>query len=223
MDDPALERARHRLMMEIAADVRETASRTGRPALSPRVMAAMGKVRREDFVPPMEAERAFANRPLPIGHGQTISQPFIVALMTDLLDLAPADRVLEIGTGSGYQAAVLGELVARVSSIEFVPALAEAAKHRLAALGYANVEVRQGDGYRGWPERAPFDAVIVTAAAPEIPPALVDQLKPGGRLVIPVGRPNQRQILFRGVRNDDGTLATREVLAVAFVPMVEGD
>lgn len=222
MDDPRLESARRRLMAEIDEDVRQTAVRTGRPALSARVMAAMERVRREAFVLPDDADLAFANRPLPIGHGQTISQPFIVALMTDLLDLAPGDRVLEVGTGSGYQAAVLAELVARVFSVETVADLAAAARRRLKDLGYANVDVRHGDGYAGWPERSPFDAVIVTAAAPSIPEALVDQLKPGGRLVIPVGQPGGRQMLVQGLKKADGTLERRDVIAVAFVPMVKG-
>jgi protein-L-isoaspartate(D-aspartate) O-methyltransferase len=163
---------------------------------------------------------AYLNRPLPIGHGQTISQPFIVALMTDLLDLEPRDRVLEIGTGSGYQTAVLAELAERVYSIEAVPELATRARLRLEAAGYRNIEIRAGDGRLGWPEAAPFDAILVTAAAKEIPPALIEQLKPGGRLVIPVGPVAGPQTLYRGVRERGGRFVCARLLPVAFVPLV---
>jgi protein-L-isoaspartate(D-aspartate) O-methyltransferase len=186
-------------------------------------MAALGRVPRHRFVPALEQPFAYANRPLGIGYGQTISQPYIVAVMTDLLDLQPEHRVLEIGTGSGYQSAVLAELVREVYSTEIVPELAESARRRLLALGYANVEVRVGDGYSGWPEHAPYDAIIVTAAPPEVPPALIEQLKVGGRLVIPIGLSGETQMLCRCVKRPDGTIDRENKLPVAFVPMVPGD
>ncbi len=192
---------------------------TGRERLNERVLAAMNKVPRHRFVPADMEPHAYENRPLPIGNGQTISQPFIVALMTDLLDLKPADKVLEIGTGCGYQAAVLGELAREVYTIEIVAPLAEDAAARLAALGYRNVNARSGDGYQGWPEHAPFDAIIVTAAAPAVPPALIEQLKPGGRLVIPVGAQWSGQQLLVIEKDADGKTTTRDVLAVRFVPL----
>ena len=212
--------ARLQLMAEIEAEVRETRSWTGRAALGPRVKAALAKVPRHEFVRDGDAAQAYLNRPLGIGHGQTISQPYIVAIMTELLDLEADDVVLEVGTGSAYQTAVLAELAARVYSIEVVAELAEAARAKLARLGHANVEVRSGDGHRGWPEAAPFDAVIVTAAAERLPPALIAQLKPGGRLVIPIGRPHGPQMLHRGVKGADGAFASSAILPVAFVPMI---
>ena len=215
--------ARRKAMAEvIAATARETGAESGRSRFAEAVMAAMEKVPRPRFVPPEQLASAYDDRPLPIGHGQTISQPFIVALMTDLLDLKPGDRVLEIGTGCGYQAAVLAELAREVYTIEIVAALAREAQARLAALGYRNVSVRAGDGYRGWPEQAPFDAIIVTAAAPAVPPALLDQLKPGGRLVIPVGAQWQPQELLVLDKDAAGAVARRRVLGVRFVPMVGG-
>ncbi len=216
-----MNRDRDELLAEIDAEMVETAASTGRRALSPRVRAALVKVPRERFVTADEAPYAYLNTPLPIGHGQTISQPFVVALMTELLDLAPDSRVLEIGTGSGYQTAVLAEVASHVFSLEVVPELAEQAKGRLAALGYANVTVRQGDGNLGWPEEAPFDAIIVTAGAPDVPPALVDQLKPGGRLVIPVGRWPRSQTLTLVVKDAAGRVRSEGVLPVAFVPLVK--
>lgn len=212
--------ARRRLIEEIEAEVRDTRSWTGRAALGPRVVAALAKVPRHEFVREDDLGLAYLNRPLGIGHGQTISQPYIVAIMTELLDLETDHVVLEVGTGSAYQTAVLAEVAARVYSIEVVAELAETARARLARLGYANVEVRAGDGHRGWPEAAPFDAVIVTAAAEKVAPALVEQLKAGGRLVIPIGRPHGPQMLHRGVKGADGRLATQPLLPVAFVPMV---
>jgi protein-L-isoaspartate(D-aspartate) O-methyltransferase len=187
--------------------------------LDPRVMEAMGSVPRHRFVPEGQEPQAYQNRPLPIGHGQTISQPYIVALMTDLLKLRKEDRVLEVGTGSGYQAAVLSVLVKAVYSIEIVKPLAEEAAQRLTRLGYANVQVRAGDGYGGWPEHAPFDAIMVTAGAPHVPPALVEQLKPGGRMVIPVGPASAIQSLMLIEKRPDGTVAEREVIPVRFVPL----
>src|SRR5437879_11235786 len=179
--------ARARMVAEIAAMARETRAETGRPGFSDAVMAAMGKVPRHRFVPALQDVFAHDNRPLPIGEGQTISQPYIVALMTDLLDPKPTDTVLEVGTGSGYQAAVLAELGARVYRLELVEALGLRARQILGELGYRNVEVRVGDGYGGWPAAAPFDAIIVTAAPAAVPQPLIDQLKPGGRRVIPAG------------------------------------
>jgi len=210
------------LLAEIDAEMRLTERYTGRKKLAPNVHAAMADVPREEFVSAIEQEWAYINRPLPIGHGQTISQPFIVALMTDLLDPMPNHKILEIGTGSGYQAAVLSKLVAKVYSIEVVEELAASAKDRLARLGYANVEVRCGDGARGWPEYGPYDGIIVTAAAPEIPPALVMQLAEGGRMVLPVGHPHTEQTLSVLRKDAQGEVTVDPLLPVAFVPLVEG-
>jgi protein-L-isoaspartate(D-aspartate) O-methyltransferase len=207
------------LIAEIERNAHHTEPWTGRDHISPPVLAAMRSVRRQEFVPKTVSIAAWDNRPLPIGHGQTISQPYIVALMTDLLDLQPHDNVLEVGTGSGYQAAVLAELSDRVCSIEVIPALAERAAAVLAAQGYGRIVLRSGDGAAGWPERAPFDAIIVTAAAPDIPPALIEQLAPGGRLAIPIGQPNADQDLCLLTKLADGTVTSRSVLGVAFVPL----
>jgi len=212
-------RERAALLQEIAAMARDTGAETGRAVFSARVMAAMAKVPRHRFVPATYSALAYANRPLPIGHGQTISQPYIVALMTELLDSKAGDVVLEIGTGSGYQAAVLAELVASVYSIEIIEPVGKNAAALLQQLGYKNIETRIGDGYNGWPERAPFDAVIVTAAAGRVPPALVAQLKPGGRLVIPVGGEGEVQFLHVMVKQADGSISTRRSLPVRFVPL----
>ena len=214
--------ALQRLLKEIESEALDTQSWTGRARYSDRVMAAMAKVPRHAFVPKWELSFAYDNRPLGIGHGQTISQPYIVAVMTDLLDLGEDDRVLEVGTGCGYQTALLAEVACHVYTLELVADLADQARARLRRLGYRNVEVRVGDGYRGWPEEAPFDAIIVTAAPPGIPPALGEQLKPGGRMVIPVGLRNETQMLYRCVKEADGTLSKEAKLPVAFVPMVEG-
>jgi protein-L-isoaspartate(D-aspartate) O-methyltransferase len=211
--------ARKRMLAEIDLDLRATAGTTGRSALSPRVAAAIGKVPRERFVPAQYADRAYENRPLPIGHDQTISQPFIVALMTELVDTKPTDRVLEIGTGSGYQAAVLAELVARVYTIEIVRPLGQRAAEVLKALGYGNVEVRIGDGYLGWPEAAPFDAIVVTAAPEHMPQPLIDQLAPGGRLIAPIGSRFGIQQLQLLRKDAQGRAVTRSVLEVRFVPL----
>jgi protein-L-isoaspartate(D-aspartate) O-methyltransferase len=182
----------------------------------PRVLAAMRKVPRHELVPESVRDHAYEDRPLPIGESQTISQPYVVAAMTEALELKGDERVLEVGTGSGYQAAVLAELCQQVYSIEIVPALAERARKDLARLGYANVEIRQGDGWRGWPEHAPFDAIVVTAAPAEVPPELIEQLAVGGRLVIPVGRYEQELVRIR--KTPEGI--SREVLfGVRFVPM----
>jgi len=212
-------RERAALIEEIAAMARETARETGRPAYSAEVMAAIAAVPRQRFVSQGQQSQAYANRPLPIGHGQTISQPYIVALMTDLLDPKAGDVVLEIGTGSGYQAAVLSGLVKTVYSIEIVRPVGRRAAELLRQLGYANVVTRIGDGYAGWPEAAPFDSIIVTAAAPQVPPALVEQLKTGGRMVIPLGGAGDVQFLNVLVKNADGSVSTRNVLPVRFVPL----
>jgi len=198
---------------------RETGGETGRPRFGDPVMAAMGKVPRHRFVPFPQEAFAYDNRPLPIGEGQTISQPYIVALMTDLLEPKPSDKVLEVGTGSGYQAAVLGELVAKVYTIEIVEPLGKRAAKILADLGYRNIEVRVGDGYGGWPEAAPFDSIIVTAAPATVPQPLIDQLKPGGRMVIPVGGSFDVQQLLLVQKQADGTATTRRTLPVRFVPL----
>jgi len=210
---------RKAMVAEIAAITFQTRHETRRERLSERVLAAMNKVPRHRFVPADQERYAYDNRPLPIGNGQTISQPFIVGLMTDLLDLKPGHKVLEIGTGCGYQAAVLGELAREVYTIEIVEPLAKEAAARLAALGYRNVTARSGDGYLGWPQHAPFDAIMVTAAAPDVPPALVEQLKPGGRLVIPVGPQFMGQDLLLIEKDLNGKTTTRNVLAVRFVPL----
>ncbi len=188
--------------------------------LDPRVLAALRSVPRHEFVPRESSHIAYSNRPLPIGLGQTISQPFIVALMTDLLQAKPSDRVLEIGTGSGYQAAVLSLLAREVYSIEIVAELGKSAALTLARLGYANVTTRIGDGYQGWEEHAPYDAIIVTAAPNHVPPALIAQLKPGGRLVIPVGEMFQELMVV--VRAADGTTTSTRIIPVRFVPLTRG-
>jgi protein-L-isoaspartate(D-aspartate) O-methyltransferase len=209
------------MLADIEREVEYTHTLTGRKALDSRVMAAMGKVPRDRFVTPDLKTYAFDNGPLPIGHGQTISQPYIVALMTDLLQLEKEHTVLEIGTGCGYQTAVLAELAERVYTIELVRALGEAAQRRLQELGYTNVDFRIGNGYDGWQAHAPYDAVIVTAAATHIPQALVDQLRNGGRLVIPVGLPYMNQELLLVEKDAQGNLHTHDILGVAFVPLRE--
>ena len=206
------------MVAEIEAMIAETAGQTTVIQLDARVHAAMASVPRHEFVPREYRSFAYRNGPLPIGNDQTISQPYVVALMTELLQLKPTDKVLEIGTGSGYQAAVLSALAGEVYTIEIVPALGEAARATLQRLGYANVSTRIGDGYQGWPERSPFDAIIVTAAPDHVPPALVAQLKPGGRLVIPVGSLWQKLMVL--TKNLDGSTTTRTAGAVRFVPLV---
>jgi len=211
------------LLDTIRQEAKFTASYTGRAAFDERVMQAMQTVDRRAFVSSENKGFAFENSPLPIGHGQTISQPYMVALMTDLVDVTPESVVLEIGTGSGYQAAVLSRLVRQVFTVEKIPELAESARQRLKALGYENVEVRSGSGYHGWKEKAPFDAIIVTAAATHIPQSLVDQLKPGARMVIPIGLPHMYQELMLVAKGKGGTTHTDSVLGVSFVPLVVGD
>ena len=187
---------------------------------NPRVLQALRDVKRHLFVPPEDVTSAYDDHPLPIGHGQTISQPYIVALMTETIDPQPSDNVLEIGTGSGYQAAVLSRLVEHVYTIEIVPALGTAATTRLQQLGYENVTVKIGDGYKGWPEHAPFDKIVVTAAPPEVPEALIDQLAKGGRMVVPVGTTFQELLLVE--KSKDGDVSKRVITGVRFVPMVKG-
>ena len=212
--------AREQMIAEIEAEARETAYLTGRPAFQPRVLEAIRRVRRETFVPEAGEAGAYVNRPYPIGHGQTISQPYIVALMTDLLDLTEHSRVLEVGTGSGYQAAVLAELAEHVWSVEVVEALSQRAARVLAAEGYTNVNLRVGDGSEGWPEESPFDAIMVTAAAPEVPPKLVWQLRAPGRMVVPVGQAWGSQELWLIEKDAAGAENRQRVLPVAFVPLV---
>ena len=213
---------RARMVSEVEAMYADTRAETGLAAMSPAVRAAMGRVERHRLVPPAQVAAAYRNHPLPIGGGQTISQPYIVALSTDLLNLRPTDIVLEIGTGSGYQAAVLAEIVRRVYSIEILESLAVTARKNLEQLRYGNIEIRVGDGYQGWPEMAPFDAILVTAAAPQVPAALVAQLKPGGRMVIPVGSSSGIQYLKLVEKRADGGVEERRVLPVRFVPLVPG-
>ena len=209
-----------RLLEQVIAETRGTADLTGCAKLSEPVLRALAAVPRHRFVPPAQLAWAYADSPLPIGCGQTISQPFIVALMTELLALDTRSVVLEVGTGSGYQTAMLASLARRVYSVERIPALAEAAERRLGELGIANVEIRIADGYQGWEEKAPFDAIIVTAAAAEVPPALVRQLKPGGRLAIPVGPQHRSQDLRVICKDESGASHSRSVLPVVFVPLV---
>ncbi len=213
---------RRKMMEEVLADAAVTSSYSGSSALSPGVIAAMGEVERHRFVPAGLAALAYLNRPLPIGYGQTISQPFIVALMTDLARVKAGDRVLEIGTGSGYQAAVLAKMGCSVYSIEIIEPLGKQARGLLQTLGYRNAETRVGDGYYGWPEAAPFDAIMVTSAASHVPPPLVRQLKPGGRMVIPLGMQFLTQYLMLVEKQMDGSVTSRQILPVAFVPLTGG-
>jgi protein-L-isoaspartate(D-aspartate) O-methyltransferase len=213
--------AREKMVRTVEALAGGGAVRSG-TGIDASVLTAMRQVPRHELVPEDLRSAAYDNRPLPIGYGQTISQPYIVALMTDLAEPDKDDVVLEVGTGSGYQAAVLSPLVSRVYSIEIVPALAERAAERLKALGYDNVAVRQGDGYYGWPEYAPFDAIIVTAAASHIPPPLVNQLKPGGRMVIPVGAPFLTQNLMLVEKDERERVRTSAIVPVRFVPLAGG-
>jgi protein-L-isoaspartate(D-aspartate) O-methyltransferase len=212
-------KARQAMIKEIEADARITSFYINKKELDPKVMAAMSKVPRHEFVPWHERLSAYANRPLPIGHGQTISQPYIVALMTDLLKPERQQKVLEVGTGSGYQAAILAELVSEVFTIEIIEPLGNQAKERLKQLNYRNVTVRIGDGYYGWEEQGPFDGIVVTAASSHIPPPLIQQLKPGGRMVIPVGSRFMVQQLVLVEKDAKGNVTTRQILPVRFVPL----
>jgi protein-L-isoaspartate(D-aspartate) O-methyltransferase len=191
----------------------------GAPPLSESVLTSIGNIPRHEFVPAEQRSLAYRNHPLPIGAGQTISQPYIVALMTDLADVGKNDIVLEIGTGSGYQAAVLAELAQHVYTIEIIESLGLRAQEDLARLGYDKVTVRIGDGYAGWPEQAPFDAIVVTAAPDEVPQPLIDQLKVGGRMVIPIGRENTIQTLQLLSKDEDGDLEIQNIIPVRFVPL----
>jgi protein-L-isoaspartate(D-aspartate) O-methyltransferase len=211
------------MLEEIDRDYRFTAGLTGKPKPAVKVRKALAAVARHEFVPADLLYYAYDNRPLPIGYGQTISQPYIVALMTDFLEITKNDTILEIGTGCGYQTAVLAQLARKVYSIEIVEPLAVAAADRLARLGYDNVEIRSGDGSLGWPERAPFEGIIVTAAAEEIPAALFEQLAPAGRLVLPVGAPHQSQHLYLVTRGAGDTMQKRHLLEVAFVPLIRNE
>jgi protein-L-isoaspartate(D-aspartate) O-methyltransferase len=192
---------------------------SGEEALNEDVMQSLGTVKRHKFVPVRQQSFAYENRPLPIGHGQTISQPYVVALMTDLIEPDRDFVVLEIGTGSGYQAAILARLVTHVYSIEIIEALADEARARLARLGYSNVTTKLGDGYDGWVEHAPYDAIVVTAAASHVPPPLIRQLKPGGRMIIPIGGRFTTQQLLLLEKTDDDEVITRQIAAVRFVPL----
>ncbi len=207
------------LVALVADQIEDLAPQTGVPGLSAATRKALATVPRERFVPDQLRAQAYRNTPLPIGHGQTISQPLIVGLMTEMLGVGPEAVVLEVGTGSGYQAAILSPIVKHVYTMEIIAPLAEQATARLQNLGYANVTVRHGDGYHGWPEHAPFDAVIVTAAAGHVPPPLIEQLKPGGRMAIPVGGSFYTQQLLLIEKDPSGKVSTRQVLPVRFVPL----
>lgn len=209
----------YKLLEDIRAELRYMHSLTGRDTFSERVMTAMAEVPRHHFTPDYEQRYAYDNGPLPIGYGQTISQPFIVALMTDLLACGPDDCVLEIGTGSGYQAAILSRVVGQVRSVEIIPDLARESAARLARLGYTNVATRHSDGYTGWPEFAPYDGILVTAAASTVPPPLTEQLREGRRLVIPIGPQYGHQELIMIEKHPDGSFSKIDVLGVAFVPL----
>lgn len=211
---------REHMVAEISADAARVRELTGKSSLDERVMAAIAKVPRHEFVPIELQPLAYANMPLPIGCEKTISQPFIVALMTDLLDISAEDVVLEIGTGLGYQAAILGELARKVYSMEIIEELGTQAKQRLHRLGFTNIETRMGNGYHGWSEHAPFDKIILTAAPDLSPPPLLHQLKPSGKMVLPAGLPDAQQLLL--VQKDEsGKVGTKEILAVRFSQLEE--
>ena len=213
---------RKNMIRAIEADVRATSINLQKEALDPRVMEAMNTVPRHVLVPKNQQRHAYLNRPLPIGYGQTISQPYIVAIMTDLLNPQPEHKVLEVGTGSGYQAAVLSRLVQQVYTIEIIDALGKRAERDLIDLGYNNIQARIGDGYYGWEQHAPFDGIVVTAAASHVPPPLIHQLKLGGRMIIPVGGRFLIQQLLLVVKDTDGKVTTRQLLPVRFVPLTGG-
>ena len=222
MAEPPHALLRGQMVEEIAAHAHLTAEQTGRDALTERVLAVMGKVPRHEFVPFELKPYAYVDAPLPIGFGKTISQPFINALMTDLLDIRATDRVLEIGTGMGYQAAILAELAGEVWSLEILEELSDEARRRLKRLGYANVEAKVGNGYFGWPEKAPFDRIMCTAAPELIPPALIGQLKPGGRMMVPAGIAEAQQLILV-TKGEDGRTRTQEILPVRFSKLMTSD
>lgn len=213
------EHARQQMIQLIEKNVDETSIYLDKQTLHPLVMTAISKVPRHEFVPANKRKYAYQNRPLPIGFGQTISQPYIVAIMTDLLNPQPQHRILEVGTGSGYQAAVMAELVQKVYTIEIIKPLEKLARKRLKRLAYKNISVKLGDGYYGWKEHAPYDAIIVTAAASHIPPPLIAQLKPNGRMMIPVGSRFLVQQLLLVEKDKNGEVSARQILPVAFVPL----
>ncbi|MEA3372327.1 MAG: protein-L-isoaspartate(D-aspartate) O-methyltransferase [Campylobacterota bacterium] len=213
------DKARKNLVEIIEKEVEDTRGYLGKRKLSKTTIDAMGSVKRHKFVPLISRLSAYENRPLSIGYGQTISQPYIVAVMTDLLDLKESDRVLEIGTGSGYQAAVLAEIVKEVYTIEVISELGVTAAKRLEMLGYENIKTEIGDGYYGWEAHAPYDAIIVTAAAGHIPPPLLKQLKPGGKMIIPVKSFYYVQHLILVSKDEKGAITTRQILPVRFVPL----
>lgn len=219
IDDP-FEKLRAQMIAEIVAEAELTAAHTGRTAFDARVMRVVGMVPRHEFVPVELQPYAYLNRPLPIGYDKTISQPFIVALMTDLLELDEKDSVLEIGTGVGYQAAILADLVRQVYSVDIIEELAQGADKRLHRLGYENIKVRVANGYYGWPEHAPYNKIMATAACELIPPPLLGQLKPGGKMVIPTGIP-EKQALTLVEKSMAGKLATRDILPVRFSELEE--
>jgi protein-L-isoaspartate(D-aspartate) O-methyltransferase len=220
MQKDPFEELRQQMIAVIVAETVFASGELGKAALATRVLEAMGKVPRHEFVPVELRAYAYVNNPLPIGCNKTISQPFIVALMTDLLDLKPEDRVLEIGTGLGYQAAILSELAKKVYSVEIINELAQQAKRRLAERGCSNIELRIGNGFYGWPEHAPFDKIIVTAGTDLVPPSLLNQLKPNGRMVIPTGLPDAQHLVL--VEKDaNGRIKTKQLLPVRF-SLLEG-
>ncbi len=219
MPEESPTRLRKAMVQIVAAHAELVAAQTGRARLDQRVLDAMARVARHEFVPAQMRPYAYANQPLPIGHGKTISQPFIVALMTDLLALTHQDRVLEVGTGLGYQAAILSELAGEVYSVEIIEELASDARTRLDRLGYDRVVTRAGDGSHGWSEQAPFDKILVAAAPELIPVALLDQLRPGGRMVLPSGLEDAQQLVLVE-KGADGRVSTREILPVRFAPLV---
>ena len=220
--DQAWVRMRTELIEQVEQGIRGTRYDTGVERLSPAVLSALRDVPRHEFVPESQQRWAYQNRPLPIGYGQTISQPYIVAIMTELLDPQRDDVILEVGTGSGYQAAVLAEIVRKLYTVEIVEPLARSGAATLVRLGYDNVTVKHADGYFGWPEHAPFDAIIVTAAGGRIPPPLVEQLKPGGKMILPVGGRFTAQYLVLVEKHTDGTITTQQLLPVQFVPLTRG-
>jgi protein-L-isoaspartate(D-aspartate) O-methyltransferase len=221
MESRQLELMRQQMIAEVVADAVFLTSHLGKSAFAARVIEVMGKIPRHEFVPVELRAYSYLNSPLPVGYGKTVSQPFIIALMTDLLEPRPGDKVLEVGAGVGYQAAILSGLVKQVYSIEIIEELALDTRRRLQRLGYRNIEVRVGNGYYGWAEHAPFDKIIVTAAPDLIPPPLIAQLKPGGKMVIPTGIPDKQQLVFLE-KTEEGKLSTREVLPVRFSELEEG-